>query len=577
MSSNLLGASYDSIKQLIYPTPPYTTFAIKKRNGSVRQIYSPRRKLKDLQLRVLAFINDRARKAKPCVHAFTHGRSILTNARQHCSPQTKHLLNIDLEDFFPSITFFRVRGVFQAKPFNCSYEVATVLAQICTFNNQLPQGAPTSPAIANLVCRALDRDLMKLARRNRATYTRYADDMTFSFSVSESSRLPRNLCSFDSGTLHLGDELLAIIANNGFKLNHSKSRLSTKTGRLEVTGLTINEFPNVRRSFIDKIRGALHAWDRYGFEKADKEWQRRIATAPDIAYEKRVWKRQRRTKRKPKFIRVLRGRLLFLLMVRGTDDVLYTRLAERYNALCLRDGFPESELPVLPIVRNSEDVEQAVCVIEWIGDYAVPGSNTLEPVGGQGTAFAYKGYNRLITCDHVLRWSGTVDGQPQEVDCTSDDVKGLSLTVQIPSLNMEWPVRVLHRDRDRDLALLEFTGPSPLRRYFSSTDIPVKRNEAGVLIGFPNWSRGRPANLQPAPLLSRFTRSGLLRFEIGVNIRQGNSGGPFVDALFRVGGIAQQGSRQDEGNDECLCVSVLNEWLDNYDASVKLSNLLPGL
>ncbi|MEO8407800.1 MAG: reverse transcriptase family protein, partial [Oxalobacteraceae bacterium] len=165
MSRHVLGMSYEAVQKIIYPKPRYKTFLIAKRNGSPRIIQEPRRALKDLQLKVLKFLEERSDKPKPCVHGFTRRRSIVTNARKHCSLQTHHLLNIDIKDFFPSIDFFRVRGVLRGKPFECSHTVATVLAHLCTYHNKLPQGAPTSPILANLVCRSMDRDLMDLARR----------------------------------------------------------------------------------------------------------------------------------------------------------------------------------------------------------------------------------------------------------------------------------------------------------------------------------------------------------------------------------------------------------------------------
>ncbi len=210
---------------------------------------------------------------KSCVHGFSKERSIVTNARKHCSVKTTFVLNIDLENFFPSITFFRVRGLFQSKPFNFSYNFSTVLAHLCCHNGKLPQGAPTSPILANLICRSLDKELMSLAYRNRATYTRYCDDITFSFSVKNFNKLPGGICSFDGSTTVLGTELQAIIEKNGFNVNAKKTRLSSSMHRMEVTGLTINKFPNVKRDFVDRIRGALHSWEKFGYPAAEDVWQ----------------------------------------------------------------------------------------------------------------------------------------------------------------------------------------------------------------------------------------------------------------------------------------------------------------
>ena len=413
MSRHLLGLPYVELKTLLYPHPPYKSFVIKKRNSTSRLINEPRRKLKDLQAILLAYLYEHAASMKPCVHGFTPGRSIVTNANTHCSPKTRFLLNIDIEDFFPSITFYRVRGILQSKPFAFSYSVATVLAQLTTFNGVLPQGAPTSPLLANLACRSLDGELMNLARRHRATYSRYADDITFSFSVVRSESLPANVCSFDSGILTLGEELKAIFASHSFRINPNKSRLSSRLHRLEVTGVTINKFPNVKRKFVDTIRGGLHAWKVYGYALAQTEWEKRVIDGMGKDYEHRPWKRQTRIRGVPKLKNVLWGKLLYLRMVRGSDDALYMRLAKRYNALCKgelsKGAFVCSSLPVDSVVRTRAGSEDAVFLIEWEGDYKID-LNTTEMITGQGTAFAYMDVG-LVTCNHVLEFSRELVGK----------------------------------------------------------------------------------------------------------------------------------------------------------------------
>lgn len=360
-SQHVLSTKYATLKGLIYPEPHYRTFILSKRSGAHRIIHEPKRRLKELQLKALAFIEQRAGNTKPCVHGFVADRSIVTNARQHLVARPYHLLSLDLEDFFPSLTFFRVRGVFRKAPFNLSHEVATVLAQLCTYRNSLPQGAPTSPAISNLVCRSLDRDLISLAKRHRATYTRYADDLTFSFSVRDASRLPPNICTFDSGLVSIGHELQAIIQDqHHFRINPRKTRMSTRYSRMEVTGVKINEFPNLKREFIDKVRGALHGWEKFGYEKAQEIWVEKVKAGWRAPLDERPWKRQTRLGRLPELRRVLWGKLLYVRMVRGAEDSLYTRLAEKFNELVVRERvagpeFESPSLPVEPIVRGVHD------------------------------------------------------------------------------------------------------------------------------------------------------------------------------------------------------------------------------
>lgn len=577
MSRNLLGLPYVELKTLLYPHPPYKSFVIQKRNGTPRLINEPRQKLKDLQGVLLAYLYEHAGSMKPCVHGFTPGRSIVTNAKTHCSPKTRFLLNIDIEDFFPSITFYRVRGILQSKPFEFSYSVATVLAQLCTFNGVLPQGASTSPLLANLACRSLDGELMNLARRHRANYSRYADDITFSFSVIRSESLPANICSFDSGILTLGEELRAIFASHSFRINPNKSRLSSRLHRLEVTGMTINKFPNVRRKFVDTIRGALHAWKIYGYSLAQAEWEKKFVDGMGKAYEHRPWKRQTRVRVVPKLKNVLWGKLLYLRMVRGSDDALYMRLAKSYNALCKdelsKGAFVCSSLPVDSVVRTRVSSEDAVFVIEWEGEYKIPGLNTTELVSGQGTAFAYMDVG-LITCNHVLEFSGVLAGNHSEKNkfahtaVDSKDVDNAKLTITNPKTGNSWNAKIVRRDKHRDLAIIQFDDENPpSHHYFQGRDTSIQIDEEGILIGFPNHSPGKPANYLDERVLNRYVRSGLNRFDItgAGSIRKGNSGGPFVDESYRVAGVAQEGAKHEEGSDQCLCLIELDKWLSEFE------------
>lgn len=569
-SVEVFGVAYKHVQSILYPHPPYRAFLMAKRSGGHRVIREPRRRLKVLQERVLAYLYERAGKPKPCAHAFNKNRSIVTNARKHLERKPHFVLNLDLEAFFPSINFYRIRGVLQKAPFHFSHQVASMLAQMCVIGNELPQGAPTSPFLSNQVCRSMDRDLMALAKRHQATYTRYADDITFSFSTPNPAALPANICSFDGGVAVLGNELVSIIEQHNFRINSAKTRMSTRRRRMEVTGIVINAFPNVKRAFIDSIRGGLHAWQKYGYDNAQAEWERRVAVGATLAYEKRTRKRQTLSRKLPDIKNVLWGKLLFVRMVRGKDDSIYTRLAERYNQLVTDEKSRNAEfaaplLPVEPIVRSAEDVEHAVFVIEWIGDYRPTGSGEATMVGGQGTAFAYKRHDRLITCDHVLVATDQFNGTSFVADIEA--IAGASLTATNPVTGQDWPIRVVHRDAARDVAILEFVGEPPARRFFTGIDAPITLHAPGRLIGFPNWSRGRRANQDPVIVTNRLPRTGLQRVEVNQLIRAGNSGGPFVDELYRVAGVAQQGALQDRGNNECLCSMELDRWIAECEAS----------
>lgn len=575
-SRRVLGISYDRLKAIIYPRPPYRSFTIKKRDGTARLIHEPRKRLKILQEKVLAFLEERTGPVKPSVHGFVRKRSILTNARVHCSPKTQHLLNIDLEDFFPSITFYRVRGVLRKHPFNFSHEVATVIAHLCTLDQTLPQGAPTSPFFSNLICRSMDRDLTELARRSLARYTRYADDITFSFHVRNAARLPAAICSVDAdGAVQIGQELHDILVNkHHFNLNSLKTRLSDRSRRMEVTGLTINRFPNVARIFIDRIRGALNAWEKHGYDAAEKAWQARVVAQSAGAYEKKPWKRQTRSSKVPELKNVLWGKLLYLRMVRGKDDLIYTKLAERYNVAVLAaqaaGAFHAPKLPVQPVVRDKVTAQEACFVVEWYGDYNEPGIGTEMPYV-QGTAFVYRELNLLVTCDHALVWENQEGKFPAVIDYESPHLSGKVLSLIRPGTKEKWPAKVIYRNKPMDFALLAFDEAPPLHRYFSAIDNPIEPGAQGFLIGYPAWKHWNLPDINQQTVLNRTSpHIGMNSFTISGagSIRPGNSGGPFTDDRFRVAGMAQRGAHMGVGHDENLCIEIIDDLIAQYKASM---------
>lgn len=291
----------------ISPKKAYTTFTIPKKSGESRIIHTPVTPLKIIQKKLNQVLRC-VYQPKPSTHGFAVGRSIITNASQHL--RQRYILNIDIKDFFPSINFGRVRGLYMALPYRCTEEVATVLAQICCYENQLPQGAPTSPIVSNMICAQLDSQLQKLSKKYHCIYTRYADDITFSTSKP---KFPPQLSYFSDKLekLVIGDELEQIIKKNGFSINESKTRLKTRYKRQEVTGITVNEKLNVKRKAIRQIRAMLHAWEKYGLEEAQSEFLKRFD------------KKQYFHKHQPSFKYIVRGKIEFIGRVRGRDDHIY--------------------------------------------------------------------------------------------------------------------------------------------------------------------------------------------------------------------------------------------------------------
>ena len=184
----------------------------------------------------------------------------------------RHILNIDLQNFFPTINYGRVFGVLSKSPHNIAPRVAAAIAKACTLNNELPQGAPTSPVLSNLVCARMDAELSRFAAANKCVYSRYADDMTFSTNRQFMPLASLGIDAEGQPRAQLVKALRDIIESNGFVINDKKTRLTSRARRQIVTGLVVNKRVNVRRSSIREVRAMLFAWEKFGLGAATKHF-----------------------------------------------------------------------------------------------------------------------------------------------------------------------------------------------------------------------------------------------------------------------------------------------------------------
>lgn len=257
----MLGFTPSGLSFVLYKLPDsrkYTLFEVPKRDGGKRQIKAPEPSLSLLQRRLATLLTEcleELKKAKPprrpLAHGFEKGRSIITNAQLH--KRRRYVFNLDLADFFPSINFGRVRGFFlKDKSFELKPPVATVLAQIACFQNELPQGSPCSPIISNLIGHVLDGRLARFAKAHKCTYSRYADDITLS--TSRKDFPPEIAVPTAGGIWQVSDELRARIKDAGFKINDKKTRMQFRGSRQVTTGLTVNEKVNIRQEYLRAAR-----------------------------------------------------------------------------------------------------------------------------------------------------------------------------------------------------------------------------------------------------------------------------------------------------------------------------------
>ncbi len=556
MASVLGFSSYSKLAYLIYPSPKYTVFLLKKKNGSDREINVPAKRLKDLQRKLLS-IFDELDNSRPSAHGFQKKRSVVTNAQVHSGPKKNFVFNLDLKDFFPSITFARVRGVFISAPFNLPERVATVLARVCTYKGILPQGAPTSPAISNYICRGLDGLLQQLAKTNQSTYTRYADDLTFSFTTKKRSQLPKTLVDTTPENAVVGEKLTTAIDEHGFKINQEKVRLRTRHVRMEVTGLTVNEFPNVQRKYIDEIRGMLHSWKAFGLIKAQE------------GFAEKSYRRTLRTGIKPPFENVLRGKLLYLKMVKKDADKVYNSLARRFNdCIAQTPNCQTKALPVSKMALSEKDLEKAIFVITC--------RNEQDSFEVKGTGFFLKGVG-FVTCDHVLTYpeiDKNDDGNPKEsypqalVGTYFDHNIFIRDVFENPLCELE----ILWTDRHADVAVLRLKSDF-LHLELESVDANAIPKEV-TLVGFPSQSPGKSLSFADGKIRSRYASFNKQHLDITPLIRQGNSGGPVLDSSYKVIGVAKEGERQDKGNNGVLKIHEVVALHNNHLKKIEAESAL---
>ena len=248
----LVGYDYGYILGLSNsPESHYKHYEIPKRNGGSRNIEEPYPSLKEIQTWILQnILMPAARKyVHPVAKAFVPNTSIRDNARFHRNK--KHVLALDIHDFFGSIHSGAVFGVFNSMGYSIS--VSTLLMKLCTFHDSLPQGAPTSPMLSNMVFACADKKIFDYCRVRNIIYTRYADDMVFSSNSIE----PNHLIAYVANRVN----------NLGMLINEDKTKVMGRGMRQNVTGVVVNDKLQVPRKYRDKIRQEIFYSQKYGLEQ----------------------------------------------------------------------------------------------------------------------------------------------------------------------------------------------------------------------------------------------------------------------------------------------------------------------
>jgi RNA-directed DNA polymerase len=455
----------------------YRTKLLKKRSGGTRELRIPNPGLAILQAKLLECLI-LVFEPKVCVQGFVRGRSIKSHADLHCG--RKWVLKVDLADYFGTINFGRVRGMFMSGPIGARQEAATVLAQLCCWENQLPQGAPTSPVVSNLVTRSLDLAMRRVAKRFGCFYSRYADDLTFSTNRTEfPSQLATLYREDGQWRTKIGDALATEIHAAGFSINDKKSRLMRFDTRQVVTGLVVNKTANVHRWRIDRIRAQLHAWEKFEVKSAASEWLRRHNLKGNAA----------------DFRAHVGGSISFVSMIRGSEDLLVQRLWSRYSALSDRS-----------VGRR------AIWIVETFDTEK------------QGTCFLLDGIG-FVTAQHVIEKSeifSLVDPENSQV---------------------RYSAKLRLSNRDADVCVLDCPSiPSNRLKSLARAEKPAKLGEHVKMRGYPNHNERFTVFTTRGEVVQEKSVMGSPNLLVSFQILSGASGSPVLNQSKQVVGVAVAGA-----------------------------------
>lgn len=304
--------------QQLLNAPQYRSFKIPKKRGGKRQLEAPQGLLKYKQRQLNQLLQSYYLCCKPkAVYGFVpHTKkgvkpnNVVQNAAPHVGK--RHLLNIDLKNFFQNISAKRVYELFLGPHFGFHPQIAQVLSLLATYQGQLPTGAPTSPVLSNWICYELDQALMAHCESSGITYTRYADDLSFS------ADLP-----FERSEI---ETLVALIEQHQFTINRRKMRLTGPNRQLQVTGIVVNERLNVDRRQLKKIRAMLHDAEKTGLP---------LAAARHLGIAKATPEQQEQ------FVAKLQGQVYWVGQVRGKSDPLFVRFLA--SLALVKEQLPPSE------------------------------------------------------------------------------------------------------------------------------------------------------------------------------------------------------------------------------------------
>ena len=303
----LLQTNFYELQELINH-PVYKHYKVPKKKGGYREISAPVSSLKKVHKRLNYFLQAYYLCIKPdeAMGFIINPRyletkyDIIENARMHVGK--KYILNIDLKEFFSSISVRRVKALFSSDLFYFDDQMVTALTLLTTYKGKLPTGSPTSPVLSNFLCLQMDLEIRDFCILNSIRYSRYADDLSFSSNMKiEQEQI---------------EEIIKIIKQNNFEINEKKLRLRRSFQKQVVTGIVVNEKVNVDRKLIRKIRAIIHDITLNGLAAAAK---RHLDMKGETDRKDQLYFRNK-----------IEGYIRFIGQVRGKEDHLYNKLLQSF-------------------------------------------------------------------------------------------------------------------------------------------------------------------------------------------------------------------------------------------------------
>ena len=365
-----IGINLQRLKKLIYCASKgylYVCFEVYKKNGSARVICAPIKELKRIQRRIYEYLKT-LYCAKDCSYGFEIGKNNILNAEKH--KKHRYLLNIDLKDMFSQITVNRIKGMLVNGPYNLDEDVAKAISMITCCKGILPQGAPTSPILSNMILKMLDTKLIQYSMRYKLYYTRYADDLTF----SSNQDIAKIVFANYPKSLDLSDELQEIFNNSRFIVNSKKTKYYAYYRRQEVTGIIVNKKLNIAKEKRKELRLLLYLCKKFGVISTAKRYFEKNKIRVYYSCDKEIEK---------KFSKIMYGKINYFVNVKGNLDSIGIKFREQYNEIF--NAKLKFNLESLKTERNI--ILNSIVIIE--SDDII------------GTGFLLKGIG-IITAFHVL-------------------------------------------------------------------------------------------------------------------------------------------------------------------------------